>query len=172
MPGFNASESPLGWLSTRRDRDGRPLISPEQLAAGERLRVDFTFAQMSPRVTACWSPTAATGAGRRSAPGAGVDIQDSVVAAGERVRLALKAVGPELAGVLLDVCCHLKGLEDAERAQGWPQRSGKVVLGLALTRLARHYGLTGAGRGGPAGRAAPIRHWGSDDFRPTLASWE
>jgi hypothetical protein len=91
-------------------------------------------------------------------------VQDSVAGARERVRRALTAVGPELAGVLIDVCCHLKGLEEAEREAGWPQRSGKVVLQLALTRLARHYGIGEAAS--PARRGAPVRHWGSEDYRP------
>jgi hypothetical protein len=51
---------------------------------------------------------------------------------------ALMAVGPEVAGILVDICCELKGLEDAEKANGWPQRAGKVVLQIALTRLAKH----------------------------------
>ena len=67
--------------------------------------------------------------------------------------------------MLIDVCCHLKGLEEAERAAGWPQRSGKVVLQLALTRLARHYGI-GDGRAARHARAAAVRHWGSEDYRP------
>ena len=84
---------------------------------------------------------------------------------------ALADVGPELAGVLIDICCELKGLEDAEKIHGWPKRAGKVVLQIALDRLARHYGLEVPGRG-HARRRKGIRHWGSEDYRPTLDAWQ
>jgi hypothetical protein len=113
-----------------------------------------------------WSTVAPPQRRRRSgmAYRADADMLDNVAAAQERVRRALSAVGPELSGVLIDVCCHLKGLEETERAAGWSPRSGKVVLRLALTRLARHYGIGETAR--PGARAAPLRHWGSEDYRP------
>jgi hypothetical protein len=162
----NEAESPLAWLRRRKDRGGDALISQAQFDAGERLRADFWFAQMTPRVTVDWSAPASGQRGRRSGMASRSDAEfaDGVAGARERVRRALAAVGPELAGVLVDVCCHLKGLEEAERTAGWPQRSGKVVLQLALTRLARHYGL-GECPGSNAQRVA-VRHWGADDFRP------
>jgi Domain of unknown function (DUF6456) len=165
--GLNPAESPLAWLRRRKDKDGEELISEPQFDAGERLRSDFWFAQMTPRVTMSWSTVQPGQRRRRSgmAYRSGVELAESAAAARERVRRALAAVGPELAGILIDVCCHLKGLEAAERAAGWPQRSGKVVLQLALTRLARHYGIGAAGRAVAPG-AGPVRHWGSDDFRP------
>jgi len=92
-------------------------------------------------------------------------MADNVAAARERVRRALSAVGPELAGVLIDICCYLKGLEEVERAVGWPQRSGKIVLQLALSALARHYGIGASARSSGTG-AGQLRHWGSDDYRP------
>lgn len=155
-------EGPLAWLRRRK------LITEPQCSAGERLAADFWHAQMSPRITADWSATAAGRRTRRSAPGAGVDLKDNVVAARTRVHRALAAVGPELAGILVDVCCHEVGLEPAGRTQGWPQRAAKVVLQLALTRLARHYGLLAPA---PLPGAHRLRHWGDADYRPTLEAW-
>jgi hypothetical protein len=162
-----AHESPLVWLRRRKDKDGQPLITEPQFNAGERLAADFWHAQMTPRVTADWSAAAGRRM-RRSAPGAGVDLKDNVVAARTRVHRALAAVGPELAGILVDVCCHDVGLEPAGRSQGWPQRAAKVVLQLALTRLARHYGLLALE---PSPGARRMRHWGDTDYRPTIDAW-
>ncbi len=160
------SAGPLAWLARRRDASGRPLLSEAQRLAGERLARDFWFARMTPRVTADWSGTVTSGRRRRAAPSHGADLRDAQLAARERVRRALDAVGAELSGVLVDVCCLEEGLEAAERAQGWPKRSGKVILQLALTRLARHYGLDEPTRGSRA--AARILHWGTEDYRPRI----
>ena len=127
-PARNHAESPIAWLFTRRDQNGNPLINEAEFNAGERLRADFWRAQMTPNITQSWSAIASTG-GRRGAPGAGVDLADNIAAAQERVRRALAAVGPELSGILIDVCCHLKGLEEIEKQSRWPQRSAKIVLG-------------------------------------------
>jgi hypothetical protein len=165
----NLAESPIGWLARRRDKDGQPLISEAEFDAGERLRSDFWFAQMTPRVTANWDATASGASQRRGAPGTGSDMQDSVIAAAERVRRALGAVGPELAGVLIDVCCHLKGLEEVERRSRWPQRSAKIVLQFALRSLARHYGLLRTEGGGAQPGGGRVRHWGAEDYRPAIS---
>jgi uncharacterized protein DUF6456 len=148
------AESPLVWLARRRGRDGRALVSPHQLQAGERLRADFTRAHMMPRTTSNWSSPLSSG--RRGEGNRAADVTDAMIAARQRVNQALDAVGPEFSGLLLDLCCFLKGLEDIERGRGWPARSAKVVLLLGLDRLARHYGYMAQGKG--RGHA-PIRTW-------------
>ncbi len=167
-PVVNGDESPLSWLVRRKDKEGRPLISHAEFDAGERLRADFYFSQMTPRVTGNWTGVSIDKNARRAAPGFGVELADNIVAARERVRLALRAAGPELAGILIDVCCYLKGLEFLEKASGWPQRSGKIVLQIALARLARHYGLVRDC--GAYGSARPVRvnHWGAENYKPRI----
>lgn len=150
------SESPLAWLARRTGRDGLPMINANQFMAGEKLRADFTRGQLTPRVTSNWgAPT-----GRSQAGAMAGEMTDAVVASRQRVRLALQACGPEFSGLLMDVCCFLRGLEEVERGRGWPPRSAKVVLQLALDRLARHYGLDRAASGKGD---AQIRTWLAGD---------
>lgn len=150
----NLAETPLGWLRRRKGADGKPLISETQYEAGERLRADFTTAQMTPRVTANWSLPLSSS--QRNAGGQ-VEASGVALAARERFYRALEAAGPGLADALVDVCCHLHGLEAAERRMGWPQRAGKVVLAIALDRLAEHYGFYG-----PAEKSRRLRLWRKD----------
>lgn len=163
---INDAESPLRWLASRKDKNGTPLLLSFQLEAGERLRTDYQFAGLTARVTASWSPTAqchSSGGGANEAAA----MQDHVLAARQRVVRAIAAVGPELSGILVDVCCHLKGLEEAEKTEGWPQRSGKLILQMALTRLARHYGLISDDQA-TDGLRRKLQHWGTEDFRPKI----
>ena len=162
-------EGPLAWLRRRKDKDGRPLISDAQFTAGERLRSDYWHGQLMPRVTADWSTPAAGKRTRRAAPGAGTQISDGAMAARERVHRAKCAVGPELWSILVDVCCHEMGLQAAGREQSWPERATKIVLDLALTRLARHYGLISPEATPPG--ASRVRHWGEDGYKPGLDAW-
>lgn len=159
----NEGESPLAWLARRKDRDGRPFLAPEQVEAGERFRRDVTQAQLLQRVTADWE--ASGGRGRTGGAG-GAPVAEVAMDARRRLSRAFDAVGPDLAGLLTDVCGYLKGLELVESERGWPHRSAKVVLKIALDRLALHYGLASEARG-PA-QARRLLHWGAEDYRPEL----
>ncbi|HEY0106497.1 MAG TPA: DUF6456 domain-containing protein, partial [Rhizomicrobium sp.] len=136
-------ESPLTRLRHRK------LIDGTQFDAGEKLRRDFTLAQMMPRLGVDYEAPIVLGTrGQKRDEHFG----DLVLAAKQRFTTAMRAVGPGLADLLFDVCCHWRGLEDAERANGWPGRSGRVVLAIALDRLAEHYGMR-------AVRRARMRAW-------------
>ena len=125
----NLGESALSWLGARK------LIDSRQIEAGERLRGDYERASIAPSVTMRWD--ASPGGGR----GDGLDPTTAQIAAKRRFDAAIAGVGPGLSDVLWRVVCADERLADAERALGWPSRSGKLVLGLALDRLAEHYGL-------------------------------
>ena len=158
-PIFNDAESPLAWLRARKGRDGRSLLSSEQFLAGERLRADYERGALGPCVTANWDMPASRGQGG-PAP---LTITDAAIAARQRYNAALDTVGEELASILVQVCCLAAGVEQAERILDLPQRSGRVVLSLGLTALARHYGFI-------AGRHAAVRsgHWAAGDYCPKI----
>ena len=146
---INEGESPLGWLRRRR------LIDPAQFEAGERLRRDYTLAQLSPRLGVDF--TAPIVLGRRGAR-METTLSETVLDAKRRFRRAMAAVGPGLADPLFDICCHLTGLEEVERDKNWPKRSARVVLVIALDRLAVHYGLVMTVR-----RHARTRAWQAEE---------
>lgn len=127
----NLAESPLGWLRAHGHVDAR------QLEAGERLRADWERAQLGPRVTMRWDAPPLDRAAR-SAPTA-PDPGMAGVAAKARFDAAAAAVGPGLGDVLWRVVCAGEGMRDVETALGWPARAGKLVLGMALDRLADFY---------------------------------
>lgn len=157
---LNLAESPLGPIARLKDKAGAAFLPPEAVDAGERLLADFTRGQLQPRVTASWEPRLSSRGGGRA--GGIADLTDSAVAARARVGRAVDAMGPELSGVALDVCCFMKGLEVVERERQWPARSAKLMLRAALLALSRHYRPPG-----PA-RRQRLEHWGTADFRPDL----
>lgn len=161
----NEDESPLGWLRRHKGRDGRPLIDAAEFAAGERLRADYTRGQIMPRVTANWTATVARGR-RDGGSGGMAELTEAAIAARRRVEDALDAVGPDFAGVLVDFCCFLRGIEEIERSRQFPARSAKLIIRMALAGLARHYGLSTTARGRDA--SCRLLHWGADDYRPRI----
>jgi hypothetical protein len=147
----NEGESPLGWL---RKRGG---IDPWQYQAGERLRRDFTLAQMTPRMGIDLSRPLVDGI---RGPRPEAEMSEIVLAAKQRFTAAMRAAGPVISDLLFDVCCHLIGLEVAESTRAWPKRAARVVLTIGLDRLAAHYGLrvvTGSGA---------TRSWRLEEMQP------
>jgi hypothetical protein len=157
---INFAESPLAQLMRRKGRDGRSFLTSAEFDAGERLRTDYTLACMMPRLGANWEMTVSSP--RRGEAGRSADLTNAALASRQRVDRALHAVGPELSGILVDVCCFLKGLETVERERSWPLRSGKMMLKAGLGILARHYNPAA-----DVGTKSRSRHWAAEDFRPS-----
>lgn len=124
----NLAESPLTWLHARGHLDDR------QLAAGERLRLDWENAQLSPGITMRWDVVRVSGGA-----GGGLTASERQMAARDRFGEAVAAAGPGLSDVLWRVVCAGEALPEAERGLGWPARSGKLVLRFALDRVAAFY---------------------------------
>lgn len=127
----NAVESPLGWLFARG------LVSRRQLDAGERLRGDWERAGLAPGITMKWE--AAPSGAQRSWSAAAPDLAGAQIDARRRFDGAVAAAGPGLADILWRVVCAGEGMREAETALGWPARAGKLVLTLALDRIADFY---------------------------------
>jgi hypothetical protein len=127
----NVAESPLGWLFARG------LVSQRQFDAGDRLRSDWERSQLAPRVTMAWdaAPLARGRGGSSGQP----DLNGAQIDAKQRFNDAVAAAGPGLADILWRVVCAGEGMRDAEMALGWPARAGKLVLILALDRVADYY---------------------------------
>jgi len=125
----NLAESPLAWLHTRGHLDDR------SFAAGELLRRDYERAQLGPNVTMNWDPVR-VGGGER-----GLSHSEKSLAARDRFHGALAAAGKGLQDVLWRVVCAGESLPMAEQGLNWPARSGKLVLRLALDRVADFYRL-------------------------------
>ena len=129
----NLAESPLGWLRSRGH------VAERQFAAGELLRSDWERSGLPPRVTMCWDAPPPDRTPRGAAePAAATHAQ---LAARRRFDAAVKALGPGLRDIAWRVVCAGEGMREAETALGWPVRAGKLVLTMALDRLADHYRL-------------------------------
>jgi hypothetical protein len=124
-------ESPLGWLLARG------MVTRRQYDAGEQLRVDWERAGLAPGITMKWD--AARVGSTRGASATAPDLAGAQIDARRRFDAAAEAAGPGLSDILWRVVCSGEGMRDAETALGWPARSGRIVLTLALDRVADFY---------------------------------
>ena len=124
----NLAESPLAWLHARGH------LSERLLDAGEKLRADYERSALSASVTMRWEPVRVKSTGDR-----GLSPNERQIAARQRFDGAIKAAGKGLEDILWRVVCAGEALPDAEKTLGWPARSGKLVLKIALERVAEYY---------------------------------
>ena len=80
-------------------------------------------------------------AGGRGGAAVRPDLTGAQIDARERFNGAIAAAGPGLADILWRIVCAGEGMRDAETALGWPARAGRLILTLALDRVAAFYKL-------------------------------
>ncbi len=131
----NLSESPLSWLHAHGH------LTDRQLLAGEKLRSDYEAANLGPRVTMQWN-AAPVARGNRGG-GASLNPTEYALNAKRRFDEGVAALGRDLSDIAWRVICAGESIPIAEKAMGWPLRSGKLVLRIALDRLADYYRLPG-----------------------------
>lgn len=129
----NLSESPLGWLHARGH------LTDRQLDSGEKLRTDWECANLAPSITMSWNVTPPS-SGRRGAPD-GLNPTEAQVAAKQRFDNAIAYLGSDLSDIAWRIICAGEAVPVAEKGLGWPARSGKLVLKIALDRLGDFYRL-------------------------------
>ena len=132
---FNLSESALSWLHARGH------LSDRQMLAGETLRRDYEAAALGPHVTMSWENIPLSRQ-KRCAP-TGLNRTERMMQAKTRFDGAISALGPDLSDIAWRVICVGESVPAAEREMSWPVRSGKLVLKIALDRLAVFYRIPG-----------------------------
>lgn len=132
----NIGDTAIGWLVGRKDRHGNPYITAEMLESALRFQSDCELAGFGRIATS--DPTASP-PGRHRRLSELPDPSSQSLDARRRVDRISRDLGPSLADLLIRTCCFGEGLEQIESANAWPRRSGKLVLKIALERLASHY---------------------------------
>jgi DNA-binding MarR family transcriptional regulator len=142
---YGLGETPLDMLARLQDKSGAPFLARELVEAGKRLREDYELAQIGEHLAQSQAHFAGSGRCGRDIP---PKASAASVAAKQRATKALQVLGSGLSDIALRCCCHLEGLEAAERHLGWSARSGKIVLRIALAQLKTFYDEMDARAGG------------------------
>ncbi len=154
---INLSESPLARLAAAADGEA-PFLGPHHVEAGERVRRLVERAHLQPRMTIAYD-AARTAGGRADA----AEISDLAADARRELAQLQRLLPRDCAGVVIDVCGLLKGLQVVESERGWPRRTARLVLRMGLDQIARLNGIDEAAVGPQSRRT---RAWLGDDARP------
>ncbi len=157
---INLGESIVAALAV--SRNGRaPFLQACHLQSAERLRSLLERSQMMARTTMSYDPTrlpTGSGGGDKA-----FDMSLAALDARAELRRILDPLPPDCAGVLIDVCGFLKGLQTIEFERKWPRRSAKLVLRIGLDQLAAHFKLSTFATGAKSNRA---HNWMDEGARP------
>jgi Domain of unknown function (DUF6456) len=127
----NLAESPLSRLHARGH------LSERLFLAGETLRIDFARAGLASRTTMDWDASP-IGKGQQGANMPDIETLERIDAK-RRFDAAVAHAGSGLTDILWRVVCAGETLPLIEEQLGWPRRCARVVLTLALDRVADYY---------------------------------
>jgi hypothetical protein len=130
-----APDQALKRLAALRDANGQPWFSAQELEAAGQLRSDWLSAEIGMVRGSDWM----AGPQSRTSRGPGNATESAMIRCCEaraRVSDALASLAAPLRRAAELACLEEAGFEAIERALGWPARSGKVALKLALAQLA------------------------------------
>ncbi len=137
----NLAENAVGWLHARG------LLNDVQALAGARLHADFVRSGYLAGTTMRWDAmdggmqrTGRRGGARQSGRGGDAPTL-AMIDARRRFDGAMAHAGRGLNDICWRIICNGETMGASERALGWPGRSGRVILGIALDRLAEYYRL-------------------------------
>lgn len=155
------TETPIAALAVLSRKTGTEsgFLEAHHMEAAHRIRVLFERSHLRTRVTMHYGPR--VGSSRSSNDAS--DIPQMAADARKRLSALLGALPAECRSIVLDVCCLEKGLQDIEKQRSWPRRSAKLVLRIALDRLAELYGLASHAEGTQTSRP---RNWQDEGAKP------
>ena len=134
----NIAADTVERLARQRDGDAA-FLHPELVEAARRLRSDFERGMLRQRMTVDWDAIGGGGRGGSGGWSGRAELSDASTSARGRYEAARSALGANLRAAVEDACCLDLGLEEIERRNNWPKRSGKMMLRAGLEQLALHY---------------------------------
>ena len=126
----------LRRLSKERGPNNMPFLSAAEVQAGELFQRDHSRCYGGSKITQ------SVGSVRVDQSRLNSTEQDMIrrLDNGRAYQAAVDALGPSLDQAAYVICGEGKSLDQLEREQSWSRGSGRMILKLALQRLALHYG--------------------------------
>ncbi|PCI88987.1 MAG: hypothetical protein COB24_00475 [Hyphomicrobiales bacterium] len=137
----SADHAPLLKLYNRQRNIAYKYLSEIHLQAGQRLFELFVKANLRPNVTMNWENLQSVKQSHHTGV-KDMSFSEATYIARRELHESLSQVGQDFSAILVEICLFGNGLEATEKALNWPARSAKLLLTMALDRLATHYQLT------------------------------
>ena len=128
----------LRRLSKERGPNNMRFLSVAEVQAGELFQRDYNRFYGGDKITQSVDKIRVDQSGQNGTELEMMRRLDS----GRAYQAAIDVLGPSLDQAALVICGERKSLDQLEREQSWSRGSGRVILKLALQRLALQYGTT------------------------------